>query len=308
MAAQIQKFDHLVFTSDFTAICDTLGAPYSRKIIEQILVAFREYEGKAIIAMRCTSRAADGIGFRMYFPGQSIDTTTIAARTGWIEREHSLARLVRSWTTQEAEQWCDFDPCRGLSKTWVYYRQLRPVETILSAEGVSAAVRARMLDFQGIGLNRVNFTAVDYRKATINVYFLVPEALTVERATRYISLARSTTFSEAEMDALENDVETMRSFMGPKFSFAVTLAQATGQVQRVSFYARAKEASSLIQLDKRIAKFFMEAPSHDPGKFMTIGWSFGSSADSRYMKGEVSYSGDMKSHVHDMMNHWLDRK
>jgi hypothetical protein len=193
-------------------------------VTEQILDAFDEHLDDSYVWLRCTSKPADVVNFRLAFHGKRIDTTEILSKVGFIDIDDNLEKIVRSWSIQEdAEQWCDFDPSRGIAKNWIYFRRLQPIQEILCTHGLPDPAAARLSDLLTAGLEHVNFAAVDYANRSINVYFLLPGGLTAERAARYVTLAGSAPLSEADIKVINDNTHPMQTF-------GVTIVPGTGQV------------------------------------------------------------------------------
>ena len=301
MAATAANFDRSTFQSELSTLCHSLDAPYSNEVTEQILEAFNEYLDDSYVWLRCTSKPKDVVNFRLAFHGKRIDTTAILANAGWIGIDDELAKTIRSWSSQEdAEQWCDFDPSRGIAKNWIYFRRLQPIQEILCTHGLPAPVTARLSDLQAAGLEHVNFAAVDYANRSINVYFLLPGGLTAERAARYVALAGSKPLSEADVQIISDNTH-------PVQTFGVTIIPETGHIPRVAFYAPVKNAETFPGLkDERMRKFFSEHPSRDPKKIHILSWSYGAGDSKTYMKGEASYAGYSEELSRDMFLRWIE--
>ncbi|KAF2159809.1 hypothetical protein M409DRAFT_29807 [Zasmidium cellare ATCC 36951] len=296
-------FDRTKFVSELTALCHSLDAPYSQQKVEQILSAFDEHLDNSYVWLRCTSKPKDIVNFRLAFHGKFVDTTSIEANAGWIDIENPLAKVNRSWSSRaNAEEWCDFDPSRGIAKNWVYFQRIQPFQEILSASGLPAAAASRVPDLQAAGLDdQVNFAAVDYTNKSINVYFLLDGGLTAERAAKYVALAGSKPPSEEE-------VQVMSDHMNPMFTFGVTIIPETGHIPRVAFYATVGDAESFPPLKdhERLRKFYREAPCHDPKRLEIICWSYGADDSNKYMKGEASYAGYNEDFSRRMFERWIE--
>ncbi|PVH96444.1 hypothetical protein DM02DRAFT_569563 [Periconia macrospinosa] len=300
MAATAEKFDRSTFQSELSTLCHSLDAPYSSKVTEQILGAFDEYLDDSYVWFRCTSKPADVVNFRLAFHGKRIDTTAILASAGWIGYDDELAKIVRSWSSHEdAEQWCDFDPSRGIAKNWIYFRDLQPIQEILCTHGLPAPAAARLQDLQAAGLEKVNFAAVDYANRSMNVYFLLPGGLTAERAAKYVGLAGSKPLSDEDIQIISDSTHPMQTF-------GVTIIPETGHIPRVAFYAPVKDAANFPALkNERMRKFFAEHPSRDPRKIHILSWSYGGGDSKTYMKGEASYAGYSEELSRDMFLRWI---
>lgn len=292
------KFDRSRFVSDFSSLCHSLDAPYSQEVVQQILSAYDEYLDDSYVWFRCTSKPADIVNFRLAFHGRSIPATDIAAKAGWIDIKNPLAQTIKSWSARDtAEEWCDFDPSRGVAKNWVYFVRMQPIEKIF--EGLPAVVQARVPDLKAVGLEKVNFAAVDYTNRSMNVYFLLPGDLTAERAAKYVALAGSPPPKEEETNL-------MSSLMNPMFTFGVTLDPETGNISRVAFYATVEDGTTFGPFNERLRKFYREAPCHDEKKLHIPCWSYGRGDGKTYMKGESSYSGYDEALSRDMFMKWIE--
>lgn len=300
MSVNAKRFDRSTFLSEFTTLCHSLDAPCSQQTTKQILAAFDEYLDEAYVWLRCTSKSAGVVNFRLAFFGTWIDTISIAAQNGWIDLDDWLPKVAASWSLrQSAKQWCDFDPSRGLAKTWIYFQHLQAVEDILRTPGLPAAVAARLPDLQTVGLDRVTYAAVDYSNRSMNVYFIVPGGLTPELAATYAALAGSNPPSEA-------DLQIMSDLMKPAFTWGVTIELETGNIARVAFYAAVKDGASFSPLNERMRKFFAEAPWHDPQNLYIVAWSYGAGDSETYHKGKASYAGYSEELMTNMYRCWME--
>ncbi|KAK4496141.1 hypothetical protein PRZ48_012120 [Zasmidium cellare] len=295
-------FDRSRFVTELSTLCESLDAPYSKQKIEQILNAFDEHLDNSYVWFRCTSKPKDVVNFRLAFHGKFVDTISIETKAGWIDAENPLAITNRSWSSKEnAEEWCDFDPSRGIAKNWVYFQRLQPVKEVLSVPGLPPTAASRVPDLQAVGLDdQVNFAAVDYSNKSINVYFLLPGNLTSERVAKYVGLAGS-------KPVPEEDVRIMSRHMNPMFTFGVTMIPETGHIPRVAFYATVDDAASFgpLQGHDRLIKFYKEAPCLDKKKLEIPCWSYGANDSNQYMKGEASYAGYNEDFSREMFERWI---
>jgi hypothetical protein len=208
--------------------------------------------------------------------------------------------MITSWSSLgqgDSQQWCDFDPRKGLAKTWVYFSHVQPIDEILSLSEMPASVREHAPVLHSLGLEEVIFTAVDYEGRTMNFYFLVPGLLAADQAARYTNLAGC-------VPPTEQELQDMKVSMGPMFVFAVTVEYETGRITRVAFYAL--DIPKLPPVNERLVKFFSKAPSYDQQRSMVIAWSYGL-GNSKYMKGESSYVGEMSSRINEVVALWQSK-
>ena len=281
------SFSPSKFLEDFKKLADGLGAPYSEPAILAVLKVFEGCFEEGVVIWRTTNRPGDVLNYRFYLR-RRLDTISIATEAGILEPENAMARLVTSWSSLYnggSEQWCDFDPHTGLTKTWVNLKEFRSVDDILSAPGVPISVRAHGPTFHSLNLNIVRFVAVDYHGSTMNIYFSAPGPVSETQIAQYTNLAGCSPPTDQEF-------EDMRKFLNPHgFSFAVTMEYETGRITRVAFYALMLPPGSLPIADDRVLSFFSEAPSYDQQRTRNVAWSYGRGG-SKYMKAEASYVGE----------------
>ena len=282
-------FDPSRFLEDIQKTCAAIGAAYSKTNTVRSLEAFDNSFNTGAVLWRTTDRPGDALNYRFY-ERKPTDTVTRAVEAGFIGPGNPLGELITSWSALYSgtpEQSCDFDAETGLSKAWVYMGGMRPVDDILNAAHVPEQIRRHGPTFHNLGLELVRHVAADYHSETLNVYFRAPGPMTSDQANAYVQLAEPTLNLTAEQ------VNEMRQFLNPKgFTFAVTMAYATGNIERVGFYALKLPPGNHPVIDERLKKFFSEAPSYDDEEMNAIAWSFGRGGK-RYVKAERSYCGQL---------------
>ena len=281
------SFSATKFLDDFKKTSDAISAPYSEPAI---LAVLKVYEGcfmDGIMTWRATDRPGDALNFRVYLRRQ-LDTIGIATEAGLLDSNNPMARLLISWDSLykgEPVQWIDFDPMKGLAKTWLNLKGRRPVDEILNAPEVPVSVRAHGPTFHSLGLEIVTFLAVDYHSNTMNLYFVGPSPLSKSQAARLTNLAGCSPPTDEEL-------EDMHGFLTPgAFPFAVTMEYKTGRITRVAIYAMNLSPQKLPTVHDRISKYLSEVPSYDKQQSINVAWSYGLGG-SKYMKADSSYSGE----------------
>lgn len=281
------SFSTTRFLDDLIKTSDAIGAPYSKTAISTVLKVFEECFTQGVVTWRATDRPGDALNFRIYLRRQ-LDTISIATEAGLLEPDNKMARLLNSWAalyTGEALQWIDFDPKKGLAKTWLNVKGRRPIDDILNTPEVPASVRAHGPMFHSVGLETVTFLAVDYHSQTMNLYFAGPSPMTKTQAAQYTNLVGCSPPTDQEF-------KEMSTFLSPgAFPFAVTMEYETGRITRVAIYAMALSPERLPTVEDRISKFLSEAPSYDQHQSINVAWSYGLGG-SKYMKADSSYIGE----------------
>ena len=275
-------------------VAAAIGAPYSETTTRAVLDAYGENFCNGAVLWRATNRPGDVLNYRFY-ERHPVDTIDVAVRNGLLVPESQLAKLVTSWSSLydgTPEQSCDFDSDIGLSKTWVYLGDMRPLDDILSIPGISESIRSHKPLFNKLDLNLVRHVAVDYRKNTLNIYFRAKGPASLQQITEYTILAGA----NPPGPDLFNE---MMKYLSPSgYTFSVTLHADTGAIERVGFYALKLPPGEFPTIDDRLSIFFSTAPSYDEEEMNAIAWSFGKNGKT-YIKAERSYCGDLVNLMRD---------
>ncbi|MGW4726440.1 aromatic prenyltransferase [Streptomyces sp. NPDC004291] len=282
------RFSRTRFLTDLRATATALGAPYSEDVTNTVLDAYAPAFHEGAVLWRTTDRPGAGLDYRFY-ARRPTDTVTIAQRAGFIAGDDPLAGLVRVWSGLYGgapEQSCDFDAALGPTKTWVYLAGTRPLDDVLGAPGVPGVLRRTASVFHGLGLDHVRHVAVDYRHRTVNLYFRVRGPVDPEQCRRFTALAGA----EPPGERLFGEMATFLS--RGAYTFSVTVSPATGEVERVAFYALKLPPGRFPSLGSRLRTFFATAPSYDPEDMNAVAWSFGAGG-ATYVKAERSHCGDL---------------
>ncbi|KJZ73749.1 hypothetical protein HIM_06867 [Hirsutella minnesotensis 3608] len=290
------SFDSSRFLLDYKKTADSLGAPYSESTVQGTLDGFPGCFDEGTVIWRSTSRQGDKLNYRFYLCNR-VDTVALGVKAGYLDADKPMSRLATSWSglfDGDSVQWCDLDPEEGVAKTWVFLKGQRSVDDILDASEVPETARAHRATFHRLGLKLVHFVAVDHHGGTMNIYFTVPGPISEAQAAAYTELAGCQPPTRAEFDDL------LKFLPSRRFVFAATIDYDTGKIKRVAFYALNIPAGELpATANDRLRKFFQEAPSYDKVQTRNVAWSYGN-GDSKYMKGEASYTGDLQNWVQNV--------
>lgn len=264
------------------------GAPYSRSNTIAVLEAYDLSFREGAVLWRTTNRPWDALNYRFY-SRRPTDLIRIAVNAGFIKSDNSLARLLQAWSSpydgRTPEQSCDFDAAKGLTKAWVYMAGFRHLDEILGVDSVPESIRQHANIFRELDLQLVRHVAVDFHSDTVNLYFRVVGPLSKNRAAAFTKLVGA---SPPE----HSDFLDMCNFLDPTgFTFAVTIAFNTGDIERVAFYALGLPSVPR-EIGDRLAAFFKEVPSYDAEEFIALAWSYGAGGKN-YVKAEKSYCGEL---------------
>jgi len=291
------------FLQDYKKTADTIGATYSEDVVQGTLKNFPGCYNDGTVIWRSTSRPNDKLNYRFYLKSR-VDTVDLAIKAGYIAADHPMGRLATSWSNLfdgDTVQWCDLDPEEGIAKTWIFMKGQRSIDAILDASEIPEVVRVHRPTFHKLGLALVHFAAVDYHGGTFNIYFTVPGPITRAQAAAYTALAQCKPPTEEEFADLEKFLPSQR------FVFAVTINYDTGKIKRVAFYALNIPQGPLpATANDRLRQFFDEAPSYDRQQTRNVAWSYGI-GDSKYMKGEASYTGNLQDWVQNVRGPVTDK-
>ncbi|KKY13521.1 hypothetical protein UCRPC4_g06967 [Phaeomoniella chlamydospora] len=283
------SFNPSRFFEDVQNTCTAINAPYSESATQGVIEAYSNSFHTGAVLWRTTDRPGDALNYRFY-ERKPTDTVSRAVEAGLLKPDHHLGQLITSWSSLYSgtpEQSCDFDAERGLTKAWVYMGGMRPVDDILNAPHVPESIRRHGPTFHSLGLELVRHVAADYLSETLNIYFRAPGPINLQQAITYIRLA------DVTLNISADEVEEMRQFLNPTgFTFSVTMAYTTGEIQRVAFYALKLHPGKYPVINDRLKVFFSEAPSYDEEEMNAIAWSFGKGGK-KYIKAERSYCGEL---------------
>jgi 4-hydroxyphenylpyruvate 3-dimethylallyltransferase len=284
------KFNADDFKKDVSQLCATLNSGYNEKVMNAVLDTYKENFERGAVLWKATSKE-DGIAFRFY-EREKVDVVGTAINHGLIPGNHPMIPLITSWANfrENAIASCDFDPAKGLNKTWVWLGGRFPLEELLAALNVPDTLRSLEPKLKAAGLDIVRHAAVDWRSSTVNIYFWVPGPMTLPVVNRLTALSGAEPVDEEQL-------ATIKPFFKPNgFTCATTIDSATGKFKRVAFYALRLDSNNLPVMGDRLATFFKEAPSNDKTEMNIVAWSFagGPSGSSNYIKGERSYIGELE--------------
>jgi 4-hydroxyphenylpyruvate 3-dimethylallyltransferase len=253
-----------------------------------VLDVYAEDFSTGAVLWRTTNRPGGALNYRFY-ARERADKLGAAVDGGLLDPAARLIPLIVSWNDIFGgipEQSCDFDAARGLTKVWLYLGGTQPLDGILAADGVPESIRRHGPLFHSLDLTHCRHVAVDFEHETVNLYFRAPGPVTARQAERFAGLTGA-----AMPD--EQMLADMGEYMSRgAYTFSVTLAAATGVIQRIGFYALKLPPGRFPAIGDRLARFFGEAPSYDPEEMNAIAWSVGKSQNT-YIKAERSYCGDL---------------
>lgn len=276
------------FLEDVREAASVLGAPFSESKTREMREVFTEGFTTGAALWKTTNRPNDTLSYRFY-ARRRTNTVKIATQAGLIgENTAPLGNLVTSWSALndgKPVQSCDFDAESGLAKSWVFLGATLALEDILAAPGVPARLRGLAPALRDHGLDRVRYTAVDYRHRSANLYFRVPGSLSARQLTGITSLT-------GKPERSRERVQELAAFLPPvDYVTGLTVGLDSGAVERVAFYASQLPDEALPALGPRLTRFFESVPSHDPHPVNVVAWSFG--PNGMYVKAERSWFGDV---------------
>ncbi|KAK6603511.1 hypothetical protein H4I96_06279 [Botrytis cinerea] len=201
------------------------------------------------------------------------DTVTIASSAGLLSPDvvSNLGRLVTSWSSLYdglPEESCDFDAEKGLVKAW--------------------SLKQHEERFKALELEKVRHVAVDYQKATVNLYFRAQGPISLQQATSFNALAGAGPPSQTQF------LEMQEFLNAVGYTFAVTIRVDSGDIERVGYYALKlpdRATKNWPVINAQLEKFAQFAPSYDREEMNAVAWSFGGTE--RYVKFERSYCGEL---------------
>ena len=254
-----------------------------------IIHSYTQSFHQGAVLWRATNREGDALNYRFY-ERSPVDVLRIAIDAGFLKQENPLVCILQRWSAPwrggTPEQSCDFDAEKGLTKAWAYQAGFRPLHDLLSMNDIPDSIRKHGTTFDLLGLYIVRHVAVDFHSDTVNLYFRKSGSLSAVQAASFVQLADCTPPTSAELEEIQRHINPTG------FTFAVTIAVATGDITRVAFYALGLSPDCLPDLGDRLNTFFRQAPSYDLETFTALAWSFGEGGK-KYIKAEKSYCGKL---------------
>ncbi|KAK6604046.1 hypothetical protein H4I95_05949 [Botrytis cinerea] len=272
------KFDQSRFLNDIQILSAAINAPYSESTTKKVLSVFSDSFHDGVVLWRATDRVGDALNYRFY-SRRPIDTVTIASSAGLLSPDvvSNLGRLVTSWSSLYdglPEESCDFDAEKGLVKAW--------------CRGVPESLKQHEERFKALELEKVRHVAVDYQKATVNLYFRAQGPISLQQATSFNALAGAGPPSQTQF------LEMQEFLNAVGYTFAVTIRVDSGDIERVGYYALKlpdRATKNWPVINAQLEKFAQFAPSYDREEMNAVAWSFGGTE--RYVKFERSYCGEL---------------
>jgi 4-hydroxyphenylpyruvate 3-dimethylallyltransferase len=286
MKSSAHKFSRKVFLDDLELTASALGAPYDPSVTRAVLNTYARSFREGAVLWRATSRPGDSLEY-LLCERRSMDTVGMAVRAGLLASGNKMARIAGAWSARypESTQICDFDSFHGLSKTWIYPGEMRPVDHIFAEPETPGGVRQIGAQLQDIGLQCVRHLVVSYLHNTVTVYFSVAGPFHRQRCSEVVALANAD--GDGPSPSIVSDMS--RFITRERFTFSVTMT-VEGEIERVGFKAPKLPTGQWPAISGRLVKFFQTAPSRDAEETNGVAWSFGAD-DATYMKAERSYSG-----------------
>ncbi len=174
------------FVEDLRWTASMISAPFDERVVGEVMSVFAEDLPRCVVQLKTGSNPADGLYFRFFV----IDAEDLIVRADG----HGLRRnfrperldafqtgLVRT-CPHASQAGLDFDCASGLTKLWTYLGHY-PLDELAQLPFLPESVGRHRQFFARHGLVDCFFTAVDYRRETINLYtYLDP----VHRTTSWL--------------------------------------------------------------------------------------------------------------------------
>ena len=281
------KFLPSRFLEDVRKTAAAIGAPFSESVTLKVLDTFADQFNDGVVVLRTTNQPVARLDYRVLML-RKADMLALAESAGFVERGDVLSGLITLWSSLYGgipEASCDFDASKGLSKVWLFFGAIRPMDEILLAPGLPESISRHRPLFHSLGLTNIQHVAVDYHRRSLNLYFDYKGVTTLDRAAGLTKLAKADPPDPALL-------KQMNEYLSPDgHPFAVTMT-LDGTIHRVCFYAIQHVEGSAQKLDPVLNTFWSAAPCYDDIDFKGLGWSFGGNP---YLKAEQGYCGNVVS-------------
>ncbi len=281
------------FLADLRTGATILGAPFEEPIVRRTLSVFDDEFRSCVVQTKATSRAGDGLYYRMFYKGEK-DLTEVARRSGLLGPAggpiDALQHEVLEKFPGATRAGLDFDTGHGLAKVWTFTGGPTPIGEVLALESIPDSVRAHAGFFARAGLDRVFFVASDHQRDSMNVYFGLEPACRTEDWLR--ALIAGTGGAPPEPALVGRAVEALAVSAG----IGTTFRWDGREMGRWCLYGLAvpyldpRASAGLPPLPPRLAGWCEGMPTLNRTPQINVAWSFGRAGF--YAKLEKSYARD----------------
>lgn len=237
------------------------------------------------IELRITDKpgAERGLSYRFVELDTPMDPFQVARESGLLPRsDRPIDRLVPEITARFPVQgWgVDAEVAYGLEKMWPFLAHAHPLSELLALPSLPASARSLLPRIGKHGLSHFSIIAADYRRETVNVYFMAtPDAplstALVEGLIQEFGLIGSPEW-----------VAYAASGVALNFTFSYT----SSEVERLCIYVPAPVSAALPkQLDPALRRLTDSAPLAASARAFIVGPTF--TPNGMYTKLELDYTG-----------------
>lgn len=178
------------FLEDLEAGSVNLEAPYTERVVKDIIEAYGEAFHDSAVQIRCGANANVPLMFRVLF-AIPADVVDIALKHRWVEEDNAIVQLHRS-INQECQRALDqpeFTADKGFEAVWKFLGDSFSVDKVLGISGMTEGIRANMSRFKALNLTNVPIVHLDFRQKTFSLYFLAQGPLTKQHLADVIAMA-----------------------------------------------------------------------------------------------------------------------
>lgn len=284
------------FLVDLKEGSDSLEAPFSEKVVKEIVDAYGDSIYDAALQLRAGSRPGQALLFRVLF-AVPVDSLEVSLRHGWLDETNAMVQLHKSLKMQfpASIDEPEFTTDKGCDAVFQYLG-LCKLDKVLETPAVSDAVRANRDRFQELGLDDALIVHTHYHEKTMGIYFLAKGPLTKEMLTRYVALAGV----PEPTDHVYKEIVGV--LLDQSFYITTVMDFDTGRVIRVEFHlmfpVKLPDDMEIPDIGERLESFW-DMPSYEIEDMDILSYCFGDTPHGQILAFR-SHCGGLRN----MMQNW----
>lgn len=295
-----KMFDPELFLRDLRVGSSAIGAPHDPSTNRRILEAFERESKEGVIQFRIGSPRGSAVNYRI----------GCLPKVDWLARLReadmvpetapmSLVDLLPELRGRHPSAYlgADFDAAIGFQKVYLMFDRPIALSDLLRVDGVPEVLRAQEGQLSRSGLSEVTIVAVDYRKASVNVYFVWRDPTTAWLSRFAEAWGHGPVSEEVAREILaatpvHGSVATTWSARSPVPKRWCVYAIGLRYDDPTAYEPGGPLAGyRLPPLHERFRRFDENTGSQTDAVAYGLGWSFGEPFT--YLKYERSYTGDL---------------
>lgn len=268
-----EPFVEARFLEDIEKGSEVLDAPYSEKVMKDVINAHRDILDDAAIQIRATSNPGHAIAFRL-FMATPADTLQIAEDQGWLHPDNPVLNLARAVRTQcrGAIEQPEFTADKGCDGLLMYLNGLRHLDFVLATPGMPEGIKANRQKFIDLELEQIVVAHFDYPQELISFYFLGQGPLSKATLDKFVALTGAPPPSE------EVYTDIVGVLLDSSYYLTVCQDYSTGKIAKIElhlfFPVKLPPDMNIPNVGERLESFW-DIPTYESEEMDVLSYCFG---------------------------------